>query len=346
MLLIWYTYKMERNFEYIQFFKLIRCPSIIVKVNAGRFDIIDANDAYLKLCTLELKNIVNKDFFDLFPINPYVDSVVWPTCFESVQTQKKEVNIGTKKLFSPFDRQATFLDIKYYDINHLPILDANGDVEFIVRTLTDVTQQVIQEELYNESQTSVQYGNWWLNSEQNSLEWSTGFKDILEISHDFQPSIESAKQFYLCEEEEQIFYNTVDQAIEDKAMFKTVIAIITATGRKRWLLLIGKPVIVEDICVGMQGIAKDITEKLSYIDQIETQQHSLRDIAYTQSHLVRAPLARILAVVQHLKHNFSEGSVDTNLLDALNHSAIELDSVIHDIIKKTAPEDLLIVDDH
>lgn len=336
---------MDRNFDYFQFFKLISCPSVIVKVNSDRFDIINANDSYLKLYGLELKKIINKDFFDIFPSNPYVDSVVWPNCFESVLTHKKEVSLGIKKFFSPIDARVNFLDIKYYDTHHLPILNADGDIEYIIRTLTDVTQQVIQEELYNESQISAQYGNWWLNSELNTMEWSTGFKDILEVPHDFQPCIESAKQFYVCKKEEEFFYNAVDQAIEDKIMFKTVLSIVTANGNKRWLLLIGKPIVVKDICIGMQGLAKDITEKLAYIDQIENQQHNLSYIAFAQSHLVRAPLARILALVQHVKQKFNDGSIETELLDALNHSANELDVVIHDIIEKTISDEMLIMKD-
>lgn len=332
---------MESNFKYIQFFKSIPCPSVILKVNNNGFEIVDANDAYSRLCTLSIADMKGKEFFELFPINPYIYPDIWSDSFESVLKEKKAINLGVRKLVSPLNSHTTFLDIRHYEIHHLPIFDTEGGIEYIVRSLTDVTQQVIQEELYNESQTSAQYGNWWLNSEQNTMEWSTGFKDILEISHDFQPSIESARQFYHCAEEEASFYKSVDEAIENKTMFKTVLSIITANGNQRWLLLIGKPIIVEDICVGMRGVAKDITEKLAYIDQIENQHNNLRDIAFAQSHLVRAPLARILALVQHLKQEYNEGPSETTLLDALNHSAKELDLVIHDIIRKTAPEEML-----
>ncbi|SKB95716.1 PAS domain-containing protein [Sphingobacterium nematocida] len=332
---------MESNFKYIQFFKSIPCPSVILKVNNNGFEIVDANDAYSRLCTLSIADMKGKEFFELFPINPYIYPDIWSDSFESVLKEKKAINLGVRKLVSPLNSHTTFLDIRHYEIHHLPIFDTEGRIEYIVRSLTDVTQQVIQEELYNESQTSAQYGNWWLNSEQNTMEWSTGFKDILEISHDFQPSIESARQFYHCAEEEASFYKSVDEAIENKTMFKTVLSIITANGNQRWLLLIGKPIIVEDICVGMRGVAKDITEKLAYIDQIENQHNNLRDIAFAQSHLVRAPLARILALVQHLKQEYNEGPSETTLLDALNHSAKELDLVIHDIIRKTAPEEML-----
>lgn len=331
---------MHKEVEYIHFFKTNSHPCIILKVKPEGFEVLDINDSYIDLCILEKEQMIGRDFFELFPKNPYSSSHPWTSIFDSVLYQKKEVPLGVHKYVYTLNSRPTFWDLRYYEITHTPILDSSGEVEFIMRKLKDVTQEIIQRELYNESQSSVQYGNWWLNIEQNTMEWSTGFKDILEIPHDFQPSIETAKQFYICEEEEKAFYNAVDDAIANKVMFKTVLSIVTATGKNRWLLLIGKPVIIEEICVGMRGSAKDITEKLEYLNLIEDQHNSLRDIAFAQSHLVRAPLARILALVQHLKQYSEKGAIEIPLLEALDSAANELDLIIHDIIRKTTTKKL------
>lgn len=336
---------MEREFEYIQFFKSMRCPSVILKVADHRFDIIDANSAYLALCAVELKDIQGTDFFALHPTNPYISEDSWLDSFESVLNQKTEINIGVRKLVYPLNKETTFLDVRYYEIHHIPILNPQKKVTYIVRTLVNLTQQVIQEELYNESQKSVQYGNWWINSQQHTMELSTGFKDILEISHSFKPTLQTIKKFYSSEDEERGFYDSVNQAIAQQKMFKKLLRIVTAKGNKRWLLLIGQPDIVEGICIGIRGVAKDVSEKLAYMDKIENQHNSLKYIAFAQSHLVRAPLARILALVGHLKQRFNEGSIEPQLFDALSHSAQELDLVIHEIINKTIGEKRLIVDD-
>lgn len=336
---------MERDFEYIQFFKLIRCPSIILKVAKNRFDIVDANDAYLKLGILNLTDMKGKNFFDLFPVNPYICNDSWLNCFDSVLSQKTEVNIGIRKLVYPLNADTTFLDVRYYEIHHTPILDGNGEVTHIIRSLNNITQQVIQEELYNESQKSVQYGNWWINTQQQTMELSSGFKDILEVPHYFKPTFQSTKRFYINEEEEKSFYRSVNRAIAQHKMFKKLIRVVTGGGNKRWLLLIGRPDIVEGICIGMRGVAKDVSEKLAYMDKIENQHNNLKYIAFAQSHLVRAPLARILALVGHLKRKFDEGDIEPQLFEALDHSANELDSIIHDIINKTVGEKRLIVDE-
>lgn len=77
----------------------------------------------------------------------------------------------------------------------------------------------------------------------------------------------------------------------------------------------------------------DITERKNYISAIEDQNQKLREIAWTQSHIVRAPLCRIMGLV----NLFSDYPADTHkeLLNALSASANELDDVIRDIVKKT-----------
>lgn len=81
-------------------------------------------------------------------------------------------------------------------------------------------------------------------------------------------------------------------------------------------------------------IIQDITEKLNYVQAIELQNRKLQEIAWMQSHLVRAPLARIMALAD-LIQNAPAGDIETNdLLGAINQSAIELDNVLRPIIDK------------
>lgn len=83
------------------------------------------------------------------------------------------------------------------------------------------------------------------------------------------------------------------------------------------------------------NLANDITERLNYINAIETQNQKLREIAWIQSHLVRAPVARILGlvnIINDLKDNVDEKE---KMLQFLLLSARELDDVIKDITEIT-----------
>lgn len=87
-------------------------------------------------------------------------------------------------------------------------------------------------------------------------------------------------------------------------------------------------------------LANDITSKLKYLEAIETQNEKLRDIAWIQSHMVRAPLARLLGLVEILKN---ENLSKEELIDFLNHvkdSASELDDVVRDIVEKAQKIDI------
>ncbi|MCR8556523.1 PAS domain S-box protein [Mucilaginibacter sp. BJC16-A38] len=83
----------------------------------------------------------------------------------------------------------------------------------------------------------------------------------------------------------------------------------------------------------------DITERLNYIQAIEEQNVKLKEISWMQSHVIRAPLARIMALIP-LAVDEQTNAVDRKqILDYLQTSATELDEVIGDITNKTAVAD-------
>lgn len=83
-------------------------------------------------------------------------------------------------------------------------------------------------------------------------------------------------------------------------------------------------------------LANDITLKKAYIETIEHQNSKLKDIAWVQSHVVRAPLARLLGLVNLLGLELKDLSDDNKtLMDYITTSAEELDEVIKDINAKS-----------
>lgn len=78
------------------------------------------------------------------------------------------------------------------------------------------------------------------------------------------------------------------------------------------------------------ALAIDITERLNYIKAIELQNKKLREISFVQSHIVRAPLARIMGLVQLLSES-NDPSQKEQILNFLAVSADELDNVIREI---------------
>ena len=82
-------------------------------------------------------------------------------------------------------------------------------------------------------------------------------------------------------------------------------------------------------------LAADITERMTYITAIEKQNTQLKEIAWIQSHVVRAPLARMMGLID-LLNNFSNSKAESEqLLGYVMDSAHELDHIIRDISAKT-----------
>lgn len=78
----------------------------------------------------------------------------------------------------------------------------------------------------------------------------------------------------------------------------------------------------------------DITENLKHLKSIEKQNETLREIAWMQSHVVRAPLARIMGII-HLINDSSVIEEKGELLKYILDSAIELDAIIKEIVNKS-----------
>ncbi|MDB5024935.1 MAG: domain S-box protein [Mucilaginibacter sp.] len=80
-------------------------------------------------------------------------------------------------------------------------------------------------------------------------------------------------------------------------------------------------------------LANDITERLNYIKAIEEQNEKLKEISRLQSHVIRAPLAKItglIPLINDVKENMVEREKNCLFL-----SANELDQVIGIITDKT-----------
>lgn len=81
-------------------------------------------------------------------------------------------------------------------------------------------------------------------------------------------------------------------------------------------------------------LANDVTERINYISAVELQNKRLREIAWAQSHLVRAPLTRMMGVIDLIR-NYGHRDINREeLLESLMTSARELDNLIREISGK------------
>ncbi|TGK81080.1 PAS domain S-box protein [Leptospira montravelensis] len=103
-------------------------------------------------------------------------------------------------------------------------------------------------------------------------------------------------------------------------------------GSWRWVESTVTNLIEDESIGGIVDNFHDVTERVFQITAIQTQNEKLKAIAWTQSHVVRNPLAKIMGIVELIKTGTLSSEEERRSLDHLLTSAKELDSIIQDIV--------------
>jgi len=103
--------------------------------------------------------------------------------------------------------------------------------------------------------------------------------------------------------------------------------------------VIDKGVIIRDVAgkaTRMVGAMQDITKQHQKEQMLKSLNEKLIEISWMQSHVIRAPLTRIMGLIQLIKDLKMEGEEKDQVLNYLLTSAYELDDVIKNITDKSA----------
>ena len=91
------------------------------------------------------------------------------------------------------------------------------------------------------------------------------------------------------------------------------------------------------------ALANDITDRVKHMETIEKQNERLKEIAWLQSHVVRAPLSRMMALIKEIEDDSISDDEKKLYLSYVLESANELDEIVKDVVKKSqqiiTPED-------
>ncbi|AWW30491.1 diguanylate cyclase [Echinicola strongylocentroti] len=88
------------------------------------------------------------------------------------------------------------------------------------------------------------------------------------------------------------------------------------------------------VATRMVGTMQDLTKIKSYIEKIERQNQELSAITWMQSHEFRAPLSRLMGLVECVKGFGVDEEVDAKFLEEIEASCVELDQIVHKIVDR------------
>jgi PAS domain S-box-containing protein len=93
---------------------------------------------------------------------------------------------------------------------------------------------------------------------------------------------------------------------------------------------------IEQNVVGVGCFLQNITQRLLHEAEISHQNKQFKEIAFIISHTVRAPLSNILGLVEVIDKESPLNEVNERILEYIRVSAKELDSVVRNVVERTA----------
>lgn len=284
------------------------------------------NHSFQVATGLARKDILHKTDFELFPED--IARTLWENDQRVLQSMNHllidEVITGSAGL-------------KYFQSSKFPVRDANGLVVGIAGMSVDLTQRKLAELELRKSEERFKILFEEATAPMLLIDLNT--KQIIDTNR-------AAQMLYGYPREEFLTKSLFDTNTSVRFVYQKVADLKTQkrvkgeTIHKRKngstievetfasVLNIGGKLVVHEI-------VEDISERKRYMKTIEKQNEIFRDIAWTQSHIVRAPLARLMGLVEILKVEDFDLMPIQELIVEINNSALELDAVIGEISEKT-----------
>eukprot|EP00744_Colponema_vietnamica_P024532 GILI01035804.1.p1 GENE.GILI01035804.1~~GILI01035804.1.p1 ORF type:complete len:340 (-),score=-16.63 GILI01035804.1:70-1089(-) len=187
------------------------------------------------------------------------------------------------------------------------------------------------EVLLKETSEIGRVGGWQYDIPTKKVTWGSITKEIHEVPIDYEPTFESSMSSYKEGESRNAIIEAVNNAIHSGTPYDLEVQIVTAKGKERWVRAKGRVELAQGKPIRLYGMIQDINDQKKHLGEIEAQNKQLREIAWMQSHVVRAPVARIMGIINLLNDFDSVELSKEELLQNILDSAYELDGIIRKI---------------
>ncbi len=172
---------------------------------------------------------------------------------------------------------------------------------------------------------------------EEKVEYSDSVPELLEV-HDGKKLNYQLLQDIIHNEDEKNLEKVIDTIFIKKFFPNFYCRINTPSGVKH-MLVVGQVILSPSGSItAVKGTIQDVTEQRLYIHKIQVQNERLKEIAWIQSHKVRAPVASILGLVQLFNKEKPDDPINLEVLGGVAEAAGTLDEVIKEINAKTESE--------
>ncbi|MFD2518036.1 PAS domain S-box protein [Salinimicrobium flavum] len=225
------------------------------------------------------------------------------------------------------------------------IRDANGKPKRLIGATSDISDINAKKEAlkiankrFKMAMKATNEMIWDWDIATDSVTRSKGYKNIFGYDTNDATSVHSFWLTKVDPKDQEKVVNSLNRAIanKDQEKWKLEYRIIKADGSVAFVN--DRGYIIRDNegkATRMVGAVLDVTHSRKLIRKIKKQNTVLKEIAWEQSHVVRAPLARIKGLLHLLENEYFEDMTREQVLYHIHNSADELDGIIKNIVGKT-----------
>lgn len=155
--------------DYALILQAFPTPYMVLRANPPFFTIVAVSETYLCATQTQREQLIDKNLFEVFPDNPIDHSATGVSDLhislnQVIQNRTPDV-MGVQRydIHLP-DNQEAF-QVKYWSVVNAPVLDKQGEVEYIVHRAEDVTQFMLLQQKMALTDQSNDASEWALEAE-------------------------------------------------------------------------------------------------------------------------------------------------------------------------------------
>jgi two-component system sensor histidine kinase VicK len=306
--------------------------SLLVKADCPHFTILAASDSYLAITSCKREEIIGKGFFEVYPDdNIELDNRTNAREeFTKVIETRQKVEVPTYR-FDVYDQETKKNKTHYWSCCNSPVLDANGNVAYILNTVVDITGEVKAKEAAIESENRLRLAAdatalaiWDLNLKDQTFIYSPRLAEIFGYPAEKAVTIVEIRKQVNEDDLKNIVLNAHYESLET-GNYLYEVRIYWPDESLHWIKVQG--IVLRDEKqqpVRLLGTMVDITE--SKRDEIRK-----NDFIAMASHELKTPLTSLKAYLQILskKATPSDDSFVDNALLKANNQVNKMTNLIH-----------------
>ena len=264
-------------------------PTLLLILEPTELRILAASDSYLAATMRKRENILGKQLFEAYPADPNDETslrgteVLAKSIANAIRTKQPDVMPITRyPIERPAEEGGGFVE-RFWQSTNSPVLDDNGDIDYIIHNPQDVTVQVRAEQQTEQSDLLARLAGqfaklgWWrFQANPPLLLWSDETAKIHDETPGFAPQVEDAIHFYKPEYRELVEQEFVNCLTTGKS-FDIMTELVTKTGRELWVRSIGEAERnANGDIIAVHGAFQDISDLVKARNELEKVSGQLR----------------------------------------------------------------------